>query len=133
MLKRAGWWLVVLAPALSLGLQLSHDVDPWKLMGFGMYATPPRRPMELRVQVDVLTMEGWQPARLEQNDPALTAFRGRTQALGALADPQPFLEEISRRYHGARVRAEWDGPRLTRDGRVVRVGAAREFGATPGF
>ena len=116
--------LIAAWPAVALGLQLGFDVDPWKLMGFGMYATPPRRPVDLRVRVEVLTLEGWQDARVDESDPVLASFRGRQQALGEVADAQPLLEHVSRRYRGAPVRAQWESPRLDREGRVVTLRGA---------
>ncbi len=35
---------VAVWPLVTLVLQFTFHVDPWKLMSFGMYSVPPRRP-----------------------------------------------------------------------------------------
>jgi hypothetical protein len=48
---------------VALLLQLAHDVDPWKLMSFGMYAVPARRPEAIDVAPPPADVAAFQRAR----------------------------------------------------------------------
>lgn len=89
MIRRALLVFVAVWPAVTLGLQRWWDVDPWKLMSFGMYATPPRRPAELIVRAEVLRNGVWVPVALDAE-----AFARDRQALGELASVEPLLRQL---------------------------------------
>jgi len=63
-------------PCVTLWLQARFDVDPWKLMSFGMYAAPGRRPEDVQLNV------GGQEAE---------AYRKWRWTLGRLASPEALL------------------------------------------
>lgn len=54
-LARALVVFVALWPAVTLVLQFTFHVDPWKLMSFGMYSVPPRRTATLGALSDEAT------------------------------------------------------------------------------
>lgn len=54
-LARALVVFVAVWPAVTLVLQRTCAVDPWKLMSFGMYSVPPRRASD-RASVRAVTL-----------------------------------------------------------------------------
>lgn len=69
---------VALWPAVTLWLQARWGVDPWKLMSFGMYATPGRRLEDVRVTTE-----------LPISTAALERYRDLRRTLGELAPLPP--------------------------------------------
>lgn len=91
-------------PLVTLGLQVAWDVDPWKLMSFGMYATPGRRPEELKVKVEVQKDGLWHEVAAEVRP--LQKWR---VTLGTLAPIEPLARAVCKREKAdkARVTLRW--------------------------
>jgi hypothetical protein len=83
----AGVGLVTLWPLVHLGLCARYDVSPWKLAGWGMYATP--RPRTLGMEVHGRPGDAAPFAQLTAPAPALQRagadFLERWRGLGRLA------------------------------------------------
>lgn len=88
-MSRALLTFVALWPLVTLVLQRQYDVDPWKLMSFGMYATAPRHPDTLEVELWVRRGEQWFPATAE-----LARFKRWRQTLGRLVSVEPLFEQL---------------------------------------
>jgi hypothetical protein len=83
-------WLIAFAlwPAAHIGLVKGRGVNPWKLMGWGMYSAP-QMPAELRISV--IRPGGSQAplsdALAEDLEPARYEFLRARLGLGTLARP----------------------------------------------
>ena len=111
---RAFWCVLACWPGVTLLLQQVYDVDPWKLMSFGMYATPPRRPADLDVRLSVRRSAGWSEVPAVVLASEVERFRQSKQALGALADPQAILNGLTALPNVQEACVQWRAPRLDR-------------------
>jgi len=121
---------VAVWPLVTLGLQAGWDVDPWKLMSFGMYAVPSRRPRDLVIQVEVLERGAWRALPAGALPEAAASFAVWRQTLGELVSPLPLVREVLSRRGAERVRLTLHSPRLDastgrRTHRVTSVELAR--------
>ena len=89
-------------PFAQRALVARYGIDPWKLAGFAMYATP-----SMPVLVALFVPEGGRLALVDETslDPALRArldrFRAERLALGRLREP----EDLARAFLAARPAA----------------------------
>lgn len=113
-LSRALWCVLAGWPGVTLVLQHVYDVDPWKLMSFGMYATPPRRPGDLEVRLSVRRAEGWSEVPATALAAEVERFRQSKQALGTLAAPHAILSRLIALPDVLEARVQWRAPRLDR-------------------
>lgn len=79
--------LVALWPLVTIVLQRTWDVDPWKLMSFGMYAVPSRRIESMQLALSVRRDGGWEPVALSAA--SLNAL-DRRRTLGKLVPLRSF-------------------------------------------
>lgn len=78
---------VALWPCVTLVLQ-RQGLDPWKLMSFGMYAAPARRPEHVQVVVTVLRDGQWEAAPVSEDVERFKRWRrtlGRLEPASSLA------------------------------------------------
>ena len=94
----AGW------PAVTLVLQSRWDVDPWKLMSFGMYAAPARRVDDTRLTLEVRCGGRWEQTSLDAEAAHFLRWR---RTLGALISTDRLAQAL------AASRPECDGTRIT--------------------
>jgi hypothetical protein len=105
--SRALLAFAALWPAVTLILQHQYDVDPWKLMSFGMYATAPRRPDALEVELSVRRGDQWCPASAD-----LSRFKLWRQTLGRLVSVEPLFDELFRQPDVQSARIVIRSPRI---------------------
>jgi hypothetical protein len=92
----AGLGALTLWPAVHLALCLRYDVSPWKLAGWGMYATP--RPRTIGMEVygrgagDPTYRQLTAPSPLLRSEAA--EFLERWRWLGRLAAPKRFVAAL---------------------------------------
>ena len=96
-------------PLVALALQHRWDVDPWKLMGFGMYATSARRPADLSVELYARRATVWSPVVLAGD---LERFKRDRQALGELESVDPLLRRVLEETGAETARVVLRAPRL---------------------
>jgi hypothetical protein len=113
---------IALWPAVTLALQARWDVDPWKLMGFGMYATPARRLEDFTLVVEVRRGERWEQVELASEEG--TRFLARRRTWGRLASPEPMLRRLLEASGANAASAELQFTRL--NPRTARVTVERE-------
>ena len=82
-------------PAVQIGLVARFEVNPWKLMGWGMYAVP-QMPAELEFSCDTAVRPGgcpWSvlPAHYASDE---RAFLRRRLGLGRLARPDALARAV---------------------------------------
>jgi hypothetical protein len=95
---------VALWPCVTLWLQARFDVDPWKLMSFGMYAAPARRPFDLTLLVSVERDGRWEAAA--EPPEAGAAYRRWRRTLGRLASHEALGRAVLAQTGAARARIE---------------------------
>ncbi len=110
---------IALWPAVTLVLQVGWSVDPWKLMGFGMYAAPARRLDDVQLSLWVKREGAWQPL-----DPAVVAeqyaqFIRWRRSLGRLVGAETLARAMLQATQAAEARVEVRLRRL--DARTARV------------
>jgi hypothetical protein len=92
----AGLALLTLWPVVHVGLCARYDVSPWKLAGWGMYATP--RPRTIGMEVHGRTAGDAAFVQLNGPSPALqaegAAFLERWRWLGRLARLDGFAAAV---------------------------------------
>ncbi len=110
---------VALWPFVTLWLQARWDVDPWKLMSFGMYAAPGRRPADVRLAMTVQRGEAWEPVAEAEVPAEAAAFLEWRRTLGRLASPAALGRALLARAGATRARIEVRELRL--DAKTARV------------
>lgn len=104
----AGLVLLTVWPAAHLFLCRIYDVSPWKLAGWGMYATP--RPRTIGMEVYGRGASGSTYEQLTAPTPTLqiegTAFLERWRWLGRLAEPDRFAAAV------LAARPDWNALRI---------------------
>src|SRR5687768_11500848 len=88
--------LVICWPGVQMALVHAHDVTPWKLGGFGMYATPFPEPVDIFVgrqaqPLEPISRQGLSPVEVQ----TLGRVRQGRQLLADLWDPAPAAEVLS--------------------------------------
>jgi hypothetical protein len=107
---------VVAWPAVQMTLVWVYDVTPWKLGGFGMYAVPFPRPVDLLVadshgRFSQLEIGQLPPGGLE----AVERLRMRRRFLGKLANPSRAAQMLAPAV-GLPMRLAFRTTRLSSDG-----------------
>ena len=115
-------WLIGFAvwPAVHIGLVKRWDVNPWKLMGWGMYAAP-QMPAELRIS-------GVRPdgSTVSLTDVDSYAFLRARLGLGTLARPERLARAILDRDAALDgVTIEVDQPKVSRRSGIIEVRTTR--------
>ncbi len=123
-LKRAivhGWLIgFALWPAVHIGLVKRWDVNPWKLMGWGMYAAP-QMPAELRITG--VRSDG---TTVSLTDVDTYAFQRARLGLGDLARPERLARAILDRDAALDgVTIEVDQPKVSRRTGIIEVRTTR--------
>ncbi len=85
---------VALWPLVTLGLQARWSVDPWKLMGFGMYAAPGRRLDDVRLTMTVKRDGAWAAAAPSLVAEEAAHFLRWRRSLGTLVSPDPLARAV---------------------------------------
>ena len=106
-------------PLVTLWLQARFDVDPWKLMSFGMYAAPGRRAEDLELTLTVERAGRWEPADEGAVPHEAAAYRRWRRTLGRLADAGPLGRALLLHTKAAAARIEVRERRL--DVQTARV------------
>lgn len=107
---------VAVWPCVTLWLQARFEVDPWKLMSFGMYAAPGRRPSDLELSLSVEREGRWEPVA---EPPEAVPYRKWRLTLGRLASHRDLGRALLARSGASRARLEVRELRLdTGTGRV---------------
>ncbi len=122
--RRAAWAVlafVAVWPAVTVVLQLGFDVDPWKLMAFGMYAAPARRPEDFAVSLTARRGATWEPLDLPEEE---NRFIRRRYTLGKLVGLGGLAQRALESSGADEVRAELQQFRL--DASTARVVLHRE-------
>ncbi|GEM_PF-2596321 len=112
---------VAVWPAVATVLQLGFDVDPWKLMAFGMYAAPARRPEDFAVTLTARRGAAWELLELPEET---ERFIRRRYTLGRLVSLADLVERALESSEVDEVRAELQQFRL--DASTARVVLRRE-------
>jgi hypothetical protein len=122
-------WLIGFAlwPAVHIGLVKRWDVNPWKLMGWGMYAAP-QMPAELRITGSLPDGSGF--ALADELTEELAAeqydFLRTRLGLGDLARPERLARAILDRNAALDgVTIEVDQPKLSRRTGIIEVRTTR--------
>lgn len=110
---------VALWPFVTLWLQASWDVDPWKLMSFGMYTAPGRRLADVQLTMSVLRGDAWEPVAETELAAEVASFRKWRRTLGRLAAPTALGRALLARSGVTRARIEVRELRL--DAKAARV------------
>ncbi len=117
--------VVALWPLVTLVLQRTFDVDPWKLMSFGMYAVPSRNVALMTLEAAVERQGAWVPVTVDRDDPRIEKLLTEVATLGALAKPRPLLVELAFAHHADSARLVIHLPGLRRSSaRVYRKRAS---------
>ncbi|MBL8954632.1 MAG: hypothetical protein JNK82_27895 [Myxococcaceae bacterium] len=117
-LARALLVFVTLWPCVTLWLQARFDVDPWKLMSFGMYAAPSRRPSDVELVLSVERDGAW--VQVPEPVGEGTAFRKWRRTLGRLASHEALGRVLLTQTAAKQARIEVRELRLDREtGRVT--------------
>lgn len=111
-------------PVVPLALQLGWDADPWKLMSFGMYAAPARRPEDVGVELWAAREGRWAPVETARLAAEVRRFQQHRQTFGTLASPRRLLLALGEETGGEAVRLEVAVPRL--DPKSARIRIERE-------
>jgi hypothetical protein len=82
-------------PVAQIGLVKRHDVNPWKLAGWGMYSAP-QLPGDVRVLCHTPDAVGTYELRTIQPElqPVLLSFLQRRLGLGRLAEPDELARAL---------------------------------------
>jgi hypothetical protein len=125
--RRAAFGLlafVALWPAVTLVLQARWSVDPWKLMGFGMYAAPARRLEDVQLFLSVRRGDGWQPIEASVVAEESARFIRWRRSLGRLISADDLARAMLTATKADEARAEVRVRRL--DATTARVVFDRE-------
>ncbi len=121
MRRRAARALLIFAavwPCVTLWLQERFDVDPWKLMSFGMYAAPARRAADVELVVSVERGGAW--VRVAEPPAEGAEFRKWRRTLGRLTSHGALQRAVLAQSNATRARIEVRELRLdVETGRVV--------------
>ncbi len=104
--------LVALWPVVPLVLQSLWQVDPWKLMAFGMYAVPARRLSDYSVKVAAKQNGRWHAVDAASCQRELDDFLKWHRTFGALVGPERLAEALRVRMHAEVVEVEVARPVL---------------------
>jgi hypothetical protein len=129
MAVRALLGFVALWPVATLVLQLGWSVDPWKLMGFGMYAAPGRRLEDVQLALSVKRDGAWQPLDQTAVEEESARFIRSRRTFGRLASPDELglAMRAATKAESARVEVRW----VRLDARTARVVLEREVVELP--
>lgn len=126
-MKRVRALLIFIAlwPVVTLVLQARWSVDPWKLMGFGMYAAPARRLDDVQLSLSVRRGGTWQAIEATVVADEAARFILWRRSLGQLVSAEALARAMLEATQAEEARVEVQLLRL--DARTARVVFDREL------